>query len=102
MIAANSSPAAPERTTLSEIARRTHAMLERQVCALECQIDDTTYSEGNVKALTALVKMIQTTAELVQQQERLDEDRNARPEDILEFRRQLAERIAALGADGAD
>jgi len=101
MNATPASPKAPERATLSEIASRTRAMVERQVTALEHQVDDTTYSEANVKALQALVKMIQTIAELVQQQERFDEDRNAGPEDILEFRRQLASRIAALGEDGA-
>lgn len=84
---------------LRALPARLGRMLAEQVDALEADPAEA-YSEGRVKALMLITKTLQAMDDMVRQQEREDDGGVDRPDDILEFRAELARRLAALGADG--
>jgi len=73
-------------------------MLDGQIVALEAEMPPEGYSEAHVKALLLLAKTLQAME--AQKQEKTGDDPADEERDILEFRAELARRLAAL-ADAA-
>ena len=83
------------RPDYADLSARLGRMLAGQVAALEAEAADDNYSEARVKALLLLAKTLQAMEDMVQRQEHA---RHAdEPDDIVEFRAELARKLAALG-----
>jgi hypothetical protein len=90
----------------ARLAVRLGAMLKRQIDALEAEPVDG-YSEMKVKALLLLARTLQATQDAARRGKdetdaRDDDGRTRDAHDIVEFRRELERRIAALDPLAAD
>jgi hypothetical protein len=84
------------------MAARLVAIVGEQIDALEMMETTENFNENRVKAVTVLVKTLQAIDNLLARYENNEDPLEHGPEDILEFRRQLARKIEALGKAGND
>lgn len=92
--------AAPARRArvsgFGRLAARLSRMLGKQIDALEADPPDG-FSEARVKALLLLAKTLAAMEDATQRNGKAADGEQSEPGDLLEFRRELERRIAALG-----
>ena len=91
------SPAHKARVSgFGRLAARLSRMLRKQIDALEAEPPDG-FSEARVKALLLLAKTLGAMEDATRRNEKAEDGEQSDTGDLLEFRRELEKRIAALG-----